>query len=207
LESLVQEGVPSSVICDFAKEREIEIIVIGSTGTTAAERILIGSSALQIITNAPCIVFIIPEQATFQKIDKIVYATDLSKENLDHINALLPLANSFNTEILFLYIDKNLNMDEVVNLDRVTSAIRNGVNYTKKSGYVCIDTSINTGIDYFMKHHQANCLAMYTHHRGLLMSLFESSITRKIALNNTTPLIVLHDKDIVMKPSTVQIQN
>ena len=46
-------------IVDFAKEHEIDMIVMGSSGKGALDRMLLGSTAVYVVKHAPCSVTII----------------------------------------------------------------------------------------------------------------------------------------------------
>jgi hypothetical protein len=60
---------------------------------------------------------------------------------------------------------------------------------------VCNEGNVADGINFFLKKHKAGCLAMYTHHRGIMATIFNHSITKEVALHVTVPLLVIHEND------------
>jgi universal stress protein A len=54
IERTVSTGVPHEVIVDFATKNKIDMIVIGTHGRSGIDRILFGSTAAQVVRNAPC---------------------------------------------------------------------------------------------------------------------------------------------------------
>ena len=56
-------GEPYEFIVQEAKDREIDLIVMGSHGRRGIERILLGSTAQNVIGNAPCPVIVVPNAA------------------------------------------------------------------------------------------------------------------------------------------------
>jgi nucleotide-binding universal stress UspA family protein len=54
VERTVLTGVPHEEILKFAKEKKIELIVMGSHGKKGIDRILFGSTAAQVVRFAPC---------------------------------------------------------------------------------------------------------------------------------------------------------
>ena len=54
VERLVLDGDPAHVVADLARERNCDLIVIGSHGRSGLRRILMGSTAEHIIRLAPC---------------------------------------------------------------------------------------------------------------------------------------------------------
>lgn len=52
-------GDPKRSIIEFAKENDIDLIVIGATGRGAIERTLIGSTTAYVVNHAPCNVMVV----------------------------------------------------------------------------------------------------------------------------------------------------
>jgi len=59
LETMTLEGKPAAEILRYAKENEIDLIVIGTRGKRGLERIVLGSVAEDIIRNASCRVLVV----------------------------------------------------------------------------------------------------------------------------------------------------
>mgnify|MGYP003339287842 CR=1 FL=1 len=194
VELTVQQGLASARIIETAHERKADLIVMGATGASAMERVLVGSNANRVIKNAPCMVMAIPPKAKFDGINKIVFTTDLSDENLEHAQSLIPFAKKFGAEILFLTVENIFN-DEEIEIEAMNKKIKKFVKYPRMSGFLCADLSVTEGITYFLKEHNVDILAMYTHHRNVFQQLFNKSITKKIALHTTVPLLVIHKND------------
>jgi hypothetical protein len=53
-------GKPHEFIVQEAKEKEIDLIVMGTHGRTGIKRVLLGSVAQNVIGNAPCPVLVVP---------------------------------------------------------------------------------------------------------------------------------------------------
>jgi nucleotide-binding universal stress UspA family protein/DNA-binding response OmpR family regulator len=59
-ETVVQTGRPVSEICDFAKEREVDLIITATHGRTGFEHLTIGSVAEQVVRRADRSVLVVP---------------------------------------------------------------------------------------------------------------------------------------------------
>lgn len=57
--NLILEGRPHEAIVDIAKEKEIDLIVIGSHGKTGLEKLLMGSVTERVIVLSPCAVLVV----------------------------------------------------------------------------------------------------------------------------------------------------
>jgi nucleotide-binding universal stress UspA family protein len=198
VEMILQQGLASARIIEIATEKKSELIVMGVTGTDAGDRILMGSNASRVIKEAPCMVLLVPHKAKLDGLKKIVYATDFSIDNLKHAKEIIPVSKKFGSEILFLHVEPTNVAPNEAAMKRVTEQIKKLIPYPKKSGYVCSDDSVTNGIDYFLKHHKADCLAVYKRHRNILQEIYHPSITRKVSLHASVPLLVIHEKDFRM---------
>ncbi len=58
-ESVVGSGIPFVEITTFAKEAEVDLIIVATHGRTGVEHILFGSTAEKIIRKAPCPVLVV----------------------------------------------------------------------------------------------------------------------------------------------------
>lgn len=194
-ELMLQQGVPSFRINEAAIEKKADIIIMGATGTGAAERIIVGSNAVRVVNNAACKVLIVPSKAKFAGFNKMVYTTDLSDDNLLHAKEIFPIAKKLNAEIQFLYIDNTINNDADV-LEKVTKTIRKKISYVKKSGYVCSDALIENGISFFVKNQESDCVVLYHRHRNFFQSIYKTSVSKKFTLHSTVPVLVIHEDDL-----------
>ncbi len=54
VERVVLKGIPYEEITKFAVEKKIDLIVLGTHGRRGIDRVLFGSTAEQVVRNAPC---------------------------------------------------------------------------------------------------------------------------------------------------------
>lgn len=200
MELSIQQGLPSARISELALETKADFIIIGSTGKGRVERIMFGSNALRTIKNAPCMVIVVPPKATFKGMQKIAYATDLTKDNLKHANRLLPLADLFKSEIIFLNISEDGDL-EPKKLKAVKSQISKIVKYESVSGFITTDFDIVRGVNYSAKNHDVDCIAIYTRQKSLSKRIFGTSMASKLSLNIEMPMLIIHEEDF----STLEI--
>lgn len=54
VERIVLKGTPHDELCRFAEEKGVDLIVLGTHGRRGLDRVLFGSTAEQVVRNAPC---------------------------------------------------------------------------------------------------------------------------------------------------------
>jgi len=178
-------------IVDAANRTEADLIVMGTTGSGRIERLLIGSTTARILKNAKCPVICIPKEVTYNKIKKIVFATDLEKDNLSAAITITHFAATLGAEIIFVFVDKKHLLHDESNILHMTQKIKSRVKYPKISGYVANNPNIASGIEYFSKKYDADLLVMYAHDKSFTETLLHPSVTKQVSNKIDIPLLVL----------------
>jgi len=201
VETILLEGITYDSLVAIADQHHADMIVMGTTGTTRLERLLMGSTTSKVIGRAHCPVLCVPKEARFNGIKKILFTTDLHEDNIGSAEALAVFAQNFDAEVIFLYVDDKHIIHTDEEIVRMTAKIKTRINYPKISGYICKDPHITQGIESFMKTHPADLLVMFTHIKHFPESLFHPSITKMMSYHTRIPLLSmkLADAEVLSK--------
>jgi len=192
VELVIKSGLATDQISETALESKADLIVMGMTGATAESRFFFGSTALQVMKSAPCMVLLIPPKAQFEPLKTIAYTTDLTAENLERVSAIYPIAEKFNSEIQLVHVDHYFIEPDESEAHKIVESL---VTYPNKSVFVCSDSSVSDAIEGYLEDNRANWIVSYTHFRNFLDGIIFPSVSRKIALHSTIPLLVIHPSD------------
>ncbi len=110
-ESHVRMGNPIRLIKDFATEKDVELVVMGTKGASGIEEFLIGSNAASVIQNIDIPVLVIPPDSQVKPLKKIVLASDLDLKKKERpLQRLRAFAKIYDAtiEILHLQSDKGI---------------------------------------------------------------------------------------------------
>ena len=92
-------------INDVSEDKAIDLVIMGTKGATGAKEVFMGTNAVYVIRKAMMPVLIIPEEASYKPIKRILFACDFwSRYQSDEINALTDMANIFGSEITIIHI-------------------------------------------------------------------------------------------------------
>jgi nucleotide-binding universal stress UspA family protein len=194
LEDLVQYGDLSYIISNLVKEREIDMVVMGTKGASGLKKFLSGSNAANVIREVKCPLLIVPEDVRYNNMDRIGLSTnfqDLKNENI--LEPIKNLAAEHKSEIRIITVQPegvtvdNENNQARANLDKEFKEIPH-VFYKVEHE----DTA--KGIYEFVHNYELDMLAMVTRQYSFFEGLFHSSTTKKLAMMADTPLLILHDK-------------
>lgn len=178
-------------IDQVCKEEGADLVVMGITGGSQLEEILVGSNTVDVVKNSNYPVIVVPTAASFKPIKKIVFACDLRKvAKTTRKEPLHQLLDLFTPELLVLNVQKegkeNLHPAENQELDNMLH------NYHPQ--YHFIDhPNVVEGITQFADKEKADLLLIIPKKHGLFDSIFKRSHTSRIAFNTHVPLLSIHE--------------
>jgi len=185
-------GSVKDVVRNIVDEQKINLVVMGMSGAGGLSRFVLGSSSRDIIDIASFPVLLIPPNATFKRINKIAFATDLSEGDIDVIHSLASFAYYFNAEILITHVtdEKFEKNTEQKKIDAFLSDITDKANYPKIYYRHIKSMDVDHGLDWLTEHGLIDMLAMVHRPHHFLSKLINGSHTQKMARHITIPLLV-----------------
>ncbi len=191
-----QEGLAIDVILDTVKNKNPNLVIMGTKGATGLKEVLIGSNTAKVMGKAACPVIAIPEKATFDLMKKIVYATDYHPSDITALNKLVEFAKIFKSKIKVLHItntDDLMDVEEKRMLNFKKKVIAK-LDYAGISFQLLYAKNIEKKLEKYVKDESINLLAMSTRYRNLIERLFGKSLTKKLAYHTKVPLMAFHYK-------------
>jgi len=175
-----------------AKEKEVDLIVMGTKGASGLKEVLMGSNTSRVIDRVSCPVIAVPEQAKAYPVKKIAYACDYRQLDLEAIQKLLEIARPFNAQVNVLHVYES---DEAIakeEMERFVREVGNKINYSNLSFELLGGEDIEERLEKYLASEATDLLVLSTHQRGLLDRLFKKSITRKLVFHSKVPVMAFH---------------
>lgn len=121
-ESIITSGSFEEAIATLVREKGFDAVVVGTHGRTGVGKILLGSVAQRIFNSAPCPVATVSAKARTSswmgtKLNKILYATDLSEVSKRALPYALSLAKANQAELLLVHSPDEFAQEEARNHD------------------------------------------------------------------------------------------
>lgn len=149
-----------------------------------------GSTAGEVMENAPCPVLGIPEEATFDgQLDQIAFTTNFEEEQQFTLHLLQKMFSPFDPHFHCLNVDL-AHTEEYTNRMVKFSAAFEGQD--KMHFKVLAGTDIYEAVTDYMQAHHIDLLAMVTRKRNFLQELFHYSKTKQMVYHSHTPVLALH---------------
>lgn len=191
---LVKQEPLSDACKETVKEKNIDLIVMGTHGATGLKKLLFGSNAAGIIASAACPVLAIPEKALFRKMKTILFASDYHDSDLEDISALAEIARQFDSEIIVVHVSEGKESDSAM-LHWFEGIVKKKTDYPKILFFLLGKSDIVQSLDSFIRNNDVDLLAMSTRKRSPFQKLFSPSMTKKMAYHTGTPLLAFHARE------------
>ncbi len=194
VDTLFEIGDVVSVVRHLEGKASPDVIVMGTKGASGWNEILVGSRTASMTQSVDCPMVVVPENAQFTPLKKILFTTDLETiPETDTMDVLLDLARTYNSEIQLLHVEK----DGESPTSHPISAPKELNDYFTKIPHAFKTTTgkkVAETIETYIKSHPTDLLVMISEHGNLFHRIFHRSVTKKVTMHTEIPVLVLHKK-------------
>ncbi|MDV7186915.1 universal stress protein [Lutibacter sp. TH_r2] len=176
-------------IIDESVKHNVDLIVMGSKGTSGLEEMLVGSNTEKVVRNSDIPVIVIKEDVDNFKIENIVFASNFKEENKIAFPKILDFAKLFNSTLHLLKINTIHNFETT---KESSDAIKNFISGHDLGDFtlnIYNDISVESGVLNFAKVIDADVIILNTHGRRGLAHLFSGSIGEDLANHAKLPVV------------------
>ncbi|MCS6824816.1 MAG: universal stress protein [Cytophagaceae bacterium] len=196
IEFVNESGLLFDVIQKTIEEKNIDAIIMGTKGASGFQEYFVGSNTANVIENCNIPVFVIPEEAHYHPIKKILYATDFEYDDITAIKKLVDLASVYDAEIEVVHISPGGKYEVSLNEELMNwfkDIAQTQIKYPKLYFKNVIDnTSILSALNTLIKNKNIDLVAMSTTGKTFIKRLFTGSISRKMAYHTDIPFFCFH---------------
>ncbi|MFP9114427.1 universal stress protein [Flavobacterium sp. RHBU_3] len=169
---------------------EIEMIVMGTKGSSGIKEVFLGSTTGSVIANTKVPVLGIPEHADFHGISTIAFTTQYKDRDNDALLKIIGISKLIGAKVECLYIS---NEEDPSDIEELINEWKIYYRDEKIDFYVIHGKDVEQTILDFVENQNIDMLVMRTHKRGFFESLFHTSLTKKMAYHTKIPLLIFRD--------------
>ena len=189
---VAEEGRLAPCLEKYTKREGADLIVMGITGSSKIEQLIIGSNTLNVISKDICPVFIIPGNASYKKIDRAVFTSDLkSVETTTPLTPLKKILDIFHPELYVVHVTTThaaVPEEEQAEKRKLEPLLKD---YDPHYFFV-LEDNFAGGIDNFAEERDVDIIITVPRKHSFLGSLFKGSNTKKLAYRSNLPIVALH---------------
>lgn len=176
-------------ISQISKENDIDLIVMGSHGSSGIQELLIGSNTEKVVRNSEIPVLVIKKDISNFNAANIVFASDFSKETKKPFEKLLKFTQFFESKLHLVTICTPNSFKPTHVIENAMNDFVSEFNLTNYSTHIYNDTNIEKGILNFSNSVNADIIGMCTHGRTGFAHFFNGSISEGLVNHAVRPVI------------------
>lgn len=189
---LSESGFLSEVTNRIIRERNVEMVVIGSHKSSAFARLIFGSHTHILLDKLNCPILLVPINSKFKGINQIIYATDQSFDDSKVIDYLIKLAEPFHASVLVNHISKTgenlegqgISMGDIPENSIDTSS--SPVYFNTIKGH-----NVKRSLIKMIDAGEVDLVTLVHKHYDLFTQIFHNSISKHIADSTEVPLLIM----------------
>ncbi|MDB5192941.1 MAG: universal stress protein [Segetibacter sp.] len=196
LETFSEFAILSSNINGVCERTNADIIIMGITGGSKIEEVLIGSSAISVATHTKTPVIIIPPHSTYTAIKKVVLACDFKKvQETTPVAPITKILNATNAELHVINVSNNHKeiSGEMQSQKEILNKLLEGFN--PQYHFIDSDDFIEA-INAFADEQKADLIITIPKKHGLFDGLFRTRHTKQLAFHSHVPLMSIHEEEL-----------
>jgi nucleotide-binding universal stress UspA family protein len=186
----IEIGGISETIDTIANKDEVDLIIMGTREEHSTFDKVFGSISSNVIANAPCDILIVPPELKTNNIKNVAFASDLKATDPYNIWKAAQLLEPFNPIFHCIHVKderSNSEMDMAEIRDFFENRAPSLQMHFKDIEGGSVSDALNDYIDTF----EIDLLVMPSPQRNLIERIFHKSVTRKMSLYCTVPLLVV----------------
>lgn len=179
-------------MADYARTKEIFAVIVGATGMGATDIFFWGSFTIEAVKNLLCPIIVVPAQCKYKLVEKIGLACDMiNVRNSLPIKEMQTILEIFKAELDVLFVNRTSERIQPELLSE-SKFVQNTLARYRPIIRILTYGNVKEGLEEFVLENRIDLLLLLPRKRNFLDRIFHKSITRKIILRPSVPVMVVH---------------
>ena len=174
---------------NYCKQINPYVVIMGSQGSTATERFLMGSNTLHAMRNLPHPLLTIPSGCAYTNIKKIALASDFADTISIPMDTIKMFRTDFNASLDIVHVGKN--NEENPDVIFKSEVMQEQLSGSKANYHFINQENTEEGILTFTETNKVDILIVIPKQYGFFEQLFHKSISKQIILNSKIPVMAI----------------
>lgn len=184
----VEQNSVISEITKFIEEQKIDLVVMGTQGTSGISEFFVGSNTEKVVRFSHVPVFSIKKSVKLSSIKHIIFPTQLGLNESSLVNNVKDLQTHFKAHLHLVYVNTPTNFKKGNEIDALMSDYITHYRFDDFSSHVVSDMYEQAGINSYTKKISGALIAMGTHSRKGLSHWFAGSIAEDLVNHAECPI-------------------
>ncbi|TSE06525.1 universal stress protein [Aquimarina algiphila] len=180
-------------IKDIVEKQDIEMIIMGTKGTTNASEVIYGSNTVLVMEKSRnCPVMAIPDEADYRALKEIVFPTDYKMNyKRRELQTLIDVVQMSNAELRILHIShgEDLTEDQKSNKRLLKEYFEN----LKHNFHTLHSIDVKSGVRCFVESRESDMVIFFNRKHSFFGSIFSRPMVKDLSHHSKVPVLALHD--------------
>ncbi|WP_298532684.1 universal stress protein [uncultured Algibacter sp.] len=176
-------------IFHVSRKHEIDLIIMGSNGSSGLTEMLIGSNTEKVVRTSEKPVLVVKKEHTSFKVKDFVFASDFKKESIPSYKKAISFAEMLNAKIHLLMVNTPNKFITTASSNRRMNTFIEASKFSNYTLNIYNDANIEKGIMNFSQSINAQLIGMSTHGRQGISHFFNGSISEDLVNHAKRPVI------------------
>jgi nucleotide-binding universal stress UspA family protein len=198
IQKKLYHGLVTDTIIHASIANKADLVIMGTLGNAGTKEKILGSKTAAVIRNAGVPVLAIPLLSEWKTPKKLLFAINsFSEGREERVRPLLDVAAMFTSAVTVIKFSD----PAVYAPHKYKSTERAGNSYVKKINELLPGTpatfvhmeghNFEKSIEKYIRQNKIDMVAMISHKRNFVSSLFHRSMTKRMAYHSSVPLLIL----------------
>jgi len=187
-------GTPFHGMNAIISERKVDLVVMGTSGRSGLEQMIIGSNTEKVVRNAHCPVLTVQNKPASKNFKDIVYATSMSKDEEVFSRIVRNTQKIYDSTIHLVRINTPGNFQRDAEVKKYMESFAKKLQLKNYTINVFNDITEEEGIIYFAESINADLVAMATHGRTGFAHVLAGSIAEDVVNHSRRPVLTFVTK-------------
>jgi nucleotide-binding universal stress UspA family protein len=180
----------------FAKQNQVELIVMGTQGASGLKKTIVGSVTSNIIERSKIPVLVVPEKYEWKNPKEIVFATDYHCEDRPALSFTLSVAKVFNANVTVVHVNHDeIEKDTAQCFSNYAYFLQRTFNDAQIKFKELKSTHIKDALEHLHDTIPFDIMVMVRRNKKFLDKLFLKSFTKNMACTTKLPLLVVPEEE------------
>lgn len=197
IKTYMQTGRAQFTILEESRERDIDLVVMGTKGRTGLEKFFFGSSTAEVIQHSHVPVLAVPKEAEYDGFKQIVFTTDYQDGDIEALKYTTDFADLFGSKIKVFHSSLENGFRAEIMFRGLIEVAKESIPYQDIDFDHDITNSFFDAISNQMLNGNISLLVMNRYEESL--SIFKKHQTKEMSYYTIVPLLILPIKEMIKK--------
>lgn len=195
IQYVAEEGT-SLVECveKYVRYNGIDVVIMGITGATRLEQILMGSNALNMARQGVCPVIIVPPDAVFRKIKNVLFASDFKNvRTTTPVSQIKKILEIFKPNLHIVNVDSEHYVELTDEYRTERAWLEKAFEEFSPEFYFIRMFDFFDAVSSFTADHNIDLIITVPRKHSFISGLYKTSHTKKLAYHSHIPVVAIHE--------------